>query len=86
MDSAGATGRLNCRRGCRCLLSSKARSCRQDRPGQTTGNRCPRPVLIVNAGEISPIENDAHCQTLLQEIDSAQCGKRYFNRSPLAID
>jgi len=44
------------------------------------------PVLIVNAGEINPIERDADYQALLNEICRPQHGKRYFNPSPLAID
>ena len=44
------------------------------------------PVLIVNAGEINPIERDADYRALLREICRPQHGKRYFNPSPLAID
>lgn len=44
------------------------------------------PVLIVNAGEINPLESDADYQALLHQISQAQHGKRYFNPSPLAIN
>ena len=44
------------------------------------------PVLIVNAGEIHPIESDADYQALLHEISRNQVGRRYFNPSPLAIN
>lgn len=44
------------------------------------------PVLIVNAGEINPLESDADFQTLLHQISQSQHGKRYFNPSPLAIN
>jgi len=43
------------------------------------------PVLIVNAGEINPVDQDADYQALLHEIRQPQHGKRYFNPSPLAI-
>lgn len=44
------------------------------------------PVLIVNAGEINPVERDADYQALLSQICQPQRGKRYFNPSPLAIN
>jgi len=44
------------------------------------------PVLIVNAGEINPLQSDADYQTLLDQISQPQHGKRYFNPSPLAIN
>lgn len=44
------------------------------------------PVLIVNAGEINPVERDADYSALLQQICRPQHGKRYFNPSPLAIN
>ncbi|MCG6967746.1 MAG: deoxynucleoside kinase [Chromatiaceae bacterium] len=44
------------------------------------------PVLIVNAGEINPVEREADYQALLGEICRPQHGRRYFNPSPLAIN
>lgn len=44
------------------------------------------PVLIVNAGEINPVEREADYVALLHEICRPQLGKRYFNPSPLAIN
>lgn len=43
------------------------------------------PVLIVNAGEINPLDNEADYRMLLDEICRPQLGKRYFNPSPLGI-
>jgi len=43
------------------------------------------PVLIVNAGEINPLDSEEDYQGLLQQICRPQRGKRYFNPSPLAI-
>lgn len=40
------------------------------------------PLLIVNAAEINPIDNDAHYQALLAHIDRIDGGKHFFN--PLA--
>ena len=44
------------------------------------------PVLIVNAGEINPIERESDYLALLNEIRQPCRGKRYFNPSPLAIN
>jgi len=41
------------------------------------------PLLIVNAAEINPIDNDAHYQALIKQIDRIQAGKHFFN--PLAL-
>jgi len=40
------------------------------------------PLLIVNAAEIDPVNNDAHFEMLAIEIDSARSGRQFFN--PLA--
>jgi len=40
------------------------------------------PLLIVNAAEINPVDNDRHFEDLLDRIDSIQTGRHYFN--PLA--
>ena len=40
------------------------------------------PLLIVNAATIDPISNEQHYRMLLDEIDTARSGRRFFN--PLA--
>ncbi len=40
------------------------------------------PLLIVNAAEIDPVNNDDHFEMLAAEIDSARSGRQFFN--PLA--
>lgn len=40
------------------------------------------PLLIVNAAEINPVDNDDHYQTLVEHIQDIKAGKHYFN--PLA--
>lgn len=40
------------------------------------------PLLIVNAADINPIDNDAHYQALVAQILRIDAGKHYFN--PLA--
>ncbi len=40
------------------------------------------PLLIVNATEINPVDNDAHYDALLQHINQIDGGKHFFN--PLA--
>lgn len=37
------------------------------------------PLLIVNAEEINPVDNDAHYALLLAEIEHGVVGRRYFN-------
>lgn len=37
------------------------------------------PLLIVNAADINPIENEAHYTALLQHIDRIDAGKHFFN-------
>lgn len=37
------------------------------------------PLLIVNAEEINPVDNDAHYEMLLEEIERGVVGRRYFN-------
>jgi deoxyadenosine/deoxycytidine kinase len=37
------------------------------------------PLLIVNASTIDPINNDTHFTMLLDEIDGARSGRRFFN-------
>jgi deoxyadenosine/deoxycytidine kinase len=44
------------------------------------------PVLIVNAGEINPLDSDQDYQALLAQIRRPHRGKRYFNPTPLAIN
>ncbi len=44
------------------------------------------PVLIVNAGEINPVDSEADYQSLFEQICQRHHGKRYFNPSPLAIN
>ena len=39
-------------------------------------------LLIVNAAEINPVDNDAHYETLLRHIEQINAGKHFFN--PLA--
>lgn len=41
------------------------------------------PLLIVNAAEINPIDNDAHYHALLRHIDQIDAGKHFFN--PLVV-
>lgn len=40
------------------------------------------PLLIVNAGNFNPIENDADYQELLKRIRSIRSGRHYFNPLP----
>ena len=40
------------------------------------------PLLIVNAAEINPVDNEDHYQALVKHIKSIEAGKHYFN--PLA--
>lgn len=40
------------------------------------------PLLIVNASEINPVDNDEHFGALLKHIEGIDAGKHYFN--PLA--
>ena len=44
------------------------------------------PVLIVNAGEINPVESESDYRALLHEILQSRRGRHYFNPSPLAIN
>ena len=37
------------------------------------------PLLIVNAATIDPIGNEQHYRMLLNEIDAARSGRRFFN-------
>lgn len=37
------------------------------------------PLLIVNAAEINPIDNEQHYQVLLEQIESVDAGKHFFN-------
>ena len=37
------------------------------------------PLLIVNAATIDPVNNDAHFDLLLEEIDRARSGRQFFN-------
>lgn len=37
------------------------------------------PLLIVNAAEFNPIDNDSHYQALLECIDRIEAGKHFFN-------
>lgn len=41
------------------------------------------PLLIINAAEINPIDNQDHYDTLVQQINRIQEGKHFFN--PLAL-
>jgi len=43
------------------------------------------PLLIVNASDINPVENDADYQLLIDQIHSATRGKNYFNPPPLDL-
>lgn len=40
------------------------------------------PLLIINAAEINPVDNDDHFRTLVEQIKRIDAGKHYFN--PLA--
>ena len=42
------------------------------------------PLLIVNAAEINPVENDQHYAALLEHINRINAGKHFFN--PLVDD
>ena len=44
------------------------------------------PVLIVDAADINPIDNESDYRMLFAEIRRKAAGKRYFNPSPLAIN
>ena len=37
------------------------------------------PLLIVNAGHLDLVSNDSHYNTLLEQIDSIDSGRNYFN-------
>ena len=37
------------------------------------------PLLIVNAADINPLDNDDHYQALLEQIESVEAGKHFFN-------
>jgi deoxyadenosine/deoxycytidine kinase len=37
------------------------------------------PLLIVNASEINPIDNEQHYKALLEQIESVGAGKHFFN-------
>ncbi len=41
------------------------------------------PLLIVNAAEINPIDNQAHFQALMEQIAKINAGKHFFN--PLSL-
>ena len=41
------------------------------------------PLLIINAAEINPIDNQEHYHALVNQIDRIQGGKHFFN--PLAV-
>ncbi len=41
------------------------------------------PLLIVNAAEFNPIDNDAHYQALVDQVSRIDAGKHFFN--PLAV-
>ncbi|HEC28854.1 MAG TPA: deoxynucleoside kinase, partial [Gammaproteobacteria bacterium] len=43
------------------------------------------PLLIVNASEIDPVNNDEDYQLLLKRILSMRNGRHYFNPLPMAI-
>jgi deoxyadenosine/deoxycytidine kinase len=43
------------------------------------------PLLIINATDINPVENDADYQLLLEHICSIRRGKHYFNPAPLSL-
>jgi deoxyadenosine/deoxycytidine kinase len=43
------------------------------------------PLLIVNAAEINPVDNDADYRLLLERIRRAGPGKQYFNPAPLDL-
>lgn len=43
------------------------------------------PLLIVNAAEINPVDNDADYRLLLERIRRAGPGKHYFNPAPLDL-
>jgi len=36
-------------------------------------------LLIVNASDINPVDNEQHFQALLEHIDQIDCGKHFFN-------
>ncbi len=44
---------------------------------------CTAPLLIVNAAEFNPIDNDRHFAALINQIDKIQAGKHFFN--PLSV-
>lgn len=41
------------------------------------------PLLIVNATEINPVENEADYQSLLKQVRSVRSGRHYFNPLPM---
>jgi deoxyadenosine/deoxycytidine kinase len=43
------------------------------------------PLLIVDASEINPVDNESDYRCLLAEICRRVPGRRYFNPQPLAI-
>ncbi len=43
------------------------------------------PLLIVNAAEINPVDNDSDYQMLLERICNTGPGKHYFNPAPLDL-
>jgi deoxyadenosine/deoxycytidine kinase len=43
------------------------------------------PLLIVNAADINPIDNDADYEQLLQHICSTRFGRHYLNPLPIAL-
>lgn len=43
------------------------------------------PLLIVNAAEIDPVNNDKEYQALLERVCTVKSGRHYFNPMPLAL-
>jgi len=43
------------------------------------------PLLIINAAEINPLENEADFELLVEHICSPEAGRRYLNPTPLLL-
>jgi len=48
-------------------------------------NYCASPLLIVNATEIDPVNNDRDYQALLDKLRTIRSGRHYFNPLPRAL-
>jgi deoxyadenosine/deoxycytidine kinase len=43
------------------------------------------PLLIVNAADINPVDDEADYMQLLERVRAVRSGRHYFNPSPLRL-